>query len=113
MPFIGFAALPLLRENMLRERLAKAKNDAVPQLMSEISKGIMKLQQEVHQYIDKRCDIICQNTECAYDQVLSGVKDDIDRQIQSRSKTEMEVQNDIKDLLEKKELLQRLGNFSK
>ena len=98
MPFIGFAALPFLREKMLKESLENAKSEIMPQLMSEIGHDTLKLQNEVHKYIDERCDIIRQNTEYAYDQILLHVKEDISSQINEREQHKEDIVSDIEDL---------------
>lgn len=81
MPLISFAALPFLRDKMLKERLAAAKADIFPEMASQIAQFALELRNVVHGYVDKRCEAVCNNTEYAYEAVLKGMKERIDEQI--------------------------------
>lgn len=95
MPLVGFAALPFLRENMLKSHLAAAKEDIEPQILHVIAECILKLQNEIKKYVDERCKNICMNTEYAYDQVLVNVKNDIDKQINEKKQVKIGIESDI------------------
>lgn len=82
LPIISLAALPFMREKMLKERLAAAKEAARPELLSQIAKYTKKLQADVHDYIESRCNVIVQNTEFAYEKVLADVRERINAKLQ-------------------------------
>lgn len=94
LPLISLAAVPFMREKILKERLAAAKEMAKPELLGQVAQYTKKLQQDVHDYVENRCNVIVQNTEFAYEKVLEDVRKKINNKFQ---------QNDIKtaDIMEK------------
>lgn len=98
MPLISFAALPFLRDNMLKKRLAMAKADVEPEIMSQIAEFSMQLKEEIHSYIDERCSNIIANSEYAYDAVLADCKQRIDGQIKEKKKIGFNIESDVKEL---------------
>ncbi|MBE6099655.1 MAG: hypothetical protein E7197_06320 [Anaerovibrio sp.] len=93
MPLIGFAALPLLREGLLKQKLAEAKKMAIPEVSAQMAMAIQHLQKEVKKYIADRCDSIRQNTEYVYEQVLL----DLRKQFQQEVDNQQESQNYAKN----------------
>ena len=98
MPLISFAALPFLRDNMLKKRLAMAKADVEPEIMSQIAEFSMQLKEEIHSYVDERCSNIIANSEYAYDAVLADCKQRIDGQIKEKNKIGFNIESDVKEL---------------
>ena len=91
LPLISLAALPFMREKMLKDRLAAAKEAARPELFSQIAQYTERMQQNVHEYIDNRCNVIVQNTEFAYEKVLEDIKDRVNKKLQESSMQTNEV----------------------
>ena len=91
LPLISLAALPFMREKMLKDRLAAAKEAARPELFSQIAQYTERMQQNVHEYIENRCNVIVQNTEFAYEKVLEDIKDRVNKKLQESSMQTNEV----------------------
>ena len=106
MPLVGFAALPYLRDKMMKERLAAAKAAIMPEMESQLAQFMLNLREIIHQYIDRRCDDVCKNTEYAYESVLSDMKERIDAQIAEVSQQGKNVEQDIFIISEKMTAIQ-------
>lgn len=82
LPLISLAAVPFMREKLLKERLSAAKEAAKPELLGQVAKYTKELQKNVHGYIENRCNVIVQNTEFAYEKVLEDVRGKINNKLQ-------------------------------
>lgn len=82
LPIISLAALPFMREKMFRERLAAAKEAAKPELLSQIAQYTQRMQSDIHDYIEERCNVIVQNTEFAYEKVLADLRERVNAKLQ-------------------------------
>lgn len=98
MPLISFAALPYLRENMLRKRLNDAKQQVIPDVQHQLAQAIVSLKNTTHQYIDERCEQVCQNSEYAYNVVLQDIRDKIQQQIQDCRSSRGTAKKDIENI---------------
>ena len=98
MPLISFAALPFLRDYMLKQKLAIAKEAVLPELKIQITKAIMELQKEVNKYIDMRCQMITSNTEYGYEKVLMDIKQRLIKQLDERKIAEEKIQSEIDNI---------------
>ena len=98
MPLISFAALPFLRDYMLKQKLATAKEAVLPELKIQITKAIMELQKEVNKYIDMRCQMITSNTEYGYEKVLMDIKQRLIKQLDERKIAEEKIQSEIDNI---------------
>ena len=114
MPLISLAALPFLREKMLKEKLAAAKEEVIPAAKAQIVKAVALLRQEVHKYIEQRTEIIISNTEYAYEHILLKMKQDAEKEIFSKQEAKSEAQQEISLLLQGMEEIDRWkGQLSK
>ncbi len=95
LPLIGFAALPFLRKQMLKEKLNEAKEQLIPEIKAQINKTILELNKEICKYVDNRCEMICTNTEYTYSQILLNMKNDINIQIEKKRAKEEQTQLEI------------------
>lgn len=95
LPLVSFAALPYLRDKMLKEQLAAAKASVLPDVSSQMAEFSFELKHAVHNYIDERCKTICQNTEYAYDLVLNEVVSKIDAELAAKDTEGAGIQADI------------------
>lgn len=95
MPLISFAALPFLRDSMLKKKLTMAKIDAEPEIMSHITLLSHQMRNEVHKYIDERCKEITSNTELVYDRIIGDCRERVDAQIIEKNAQGQEIQKDI------------------
>ena len=111
LPLISFAALPYMREKILKERLATAKASLKPELIGQIAMCSRQLQNEVHKYIDDKCNKIIKNTEFAYEKLLADLEARINDKINERADQSNNITEKIKQLdngiaaIEKKVLL--------
>ncbi|MCR5175244.1 MAG: dynamin family protein [Anaerovibrio sp.] len=98
MPLMSFAALPILRDALLKKRLTEAKNMAVPEVQAQLARGIQQLQVEVGKYINERCSLIRQNTEYAYEQVLLDMRKQFQQQIEEQQNSKEDVERRYNNL---------------
>ncbi len=95
MPLIGFAALPFLREHMMKKKLTEAKAKVLPELKVQIKKALMQLRVEIHKYIDNRCNTICSNTEYAYEEILNKLKQRVEDELVEKNALRRQLSNEI------------------
>lgn len=86
MPFVSMAALPYLRQKMLKEKLQTAKINVIPVVQQQIAEGINRLQYETHKYIDRQTENIIMNTEYAYQNILNQMQENINKGCAERKK---------------------------
>lgn len=98
MPLVSLAALPFLREKMLKEKLAAAKEEAIPAAKAQIVRAIGLLRQEVHKYIDQRTENIISNTEYAYEHILLKMRQDAEKEVLLKQEARSEAQQEIRML---------------
>lgn len=97
MPFISFAAMPLIRKSLLQRNLMMAKEEVKEQLSEQLIRCMYQLQQDVHEEIRKRCTISVKNLSSAYELLLSEYRDKIDAEIREKSIMQHQISNSIKD----------------
>lgn len=95
MPLISLAALPFLREKMLKEKLATAKEEVLPATKKQIIAAVDLLRNEVHKYIDQRTEMIVSNTEYAYEHILLELKQDAEREVSLKQEAKYEAEQEI------------------
>ncbi len=98
MPLISLAALPFLRDKMLKERLAAAKAEVLPTAKTQVVKAVTLLGQEVHKYIDTRIENIISNAEYAYEHILLDMRKKIEAEIKLKQESKSEAENEIRSL---------------
>ena len=111
MPLVSLAALPFLREKMLKEKLAAAKEEVIPAAKAQIVKAVSLLRQEVHKYIDQRTENIISNTEYAYEHILLNMRQEAEKEIFSKQETKSETQQEIRLLLQGMEEIERWKGY--
>lgn len=84
MPFISMAAFPFLQRKFLEDQLATAKEQVIPAIQEQLADCILRMQQELHKYIDEKSLMISKNSEYAYDTVLENLRMSIDEEIQQK-----------------------------
>ena len=97
-PFLSLAAIPLLREQMLKQRLASAKAQVLPEIENQIAKLMHRLQGKLHEYIENRCNKIVQNTEYAYETILTEIHLKIQEEINAKKSEEIIIEQEVKIL---------------
>ncbi len=97
-PFLSLAAIPLLRERMLKQRLASAKAQVLPEIENQIAKLMHRLQGKLHEYIENRCNKIVQNTEYAYETILTEIHLKIQEEINAKKSEEIIIEQEVKIL---------------
>lgn len=97
-PFLSLAAIPLLRERMLKQRLASAKAQVLPEIENQIVELIHRLQNKLHEYIKNRCNEIVQNTEYAYETILTEIHLKIQEEIDAKKSEESVIEQEVKIL---------------
>lgn len=100
MPLISLAALPFLREKMLKEKLASAKEEVLPAAKAQVVKAVALLRQEVHKYIDQRAENIISNTEYAYEHILLKMRQDAENEILLKQEAKSDAQQEIRFLMQ-------------
>lgn len=114
LPIISLVGVGLLRDKMTKASLDNAKKDILPKLEAMLAKNTLAMQDEVHRYIDERCEKIRQNTEMAYDYVLKEKKMQVEQEIQARQAKKKTVELLVSDLAhgqqEVRQLMAKLNN---
>lgn len=91
---------------MLNKRLNEAKEQVIPEIKMQITKIIIQLNNEINKYIDNQCEMICTNTEYAYNQILINMKQDVYKQLEEKGKQE----NKYRQNLNKQRVCQKILN---
>lgn len=108
MPMISFAAYPFLRQKMIRERLAEAKERLRPLLEAQIAQAVMRLQEEIHRYARERAEVIRQSTERVYEDTLLHFRDEVECILSEKRKGVSLVDKEIQILDEQ---LEQIGEL--
>lgn len=98
MPFISMAAFPLLQRKFLEDKLATAKEQVIPSIQEQLAACILRIQQELHKYIEEQCTTIVKNSEYAYDTVLENLRVSIDAELQEKKNLSNDLGADIAKL---------------
>ena len=105
LPLVGFVAAPYLKKKFLQERLAQAKISLIPEVKNTLSDSIFKMQEQIHDYIDNRCDTIVKNTKFAYKKILNDTRSILQKEIDDKKsanfnaqKATEKIQNDIDEI---------------
>ena len=98
MPFISFAAIPMIRSRMMKNKLNEAKKIVIPEIRNQLIGINSKLNEDVHKYIDTQLEIILSNTKGAYEMMLNRVKKDIDDKIAANEDRKAELVHRLGDL---------------
>lgn len=95
MPFISMAAFPLLQRKFLEDKLATAKEQVIPSIQEQLAACIVRIQQELHKYIEEQSNTIVKNSEYAYDTVLENLRVSIDAELQEKKNLSNDLGADI------------------
>ena len=98
MPFVSMAALPYLRQKMLKEKLQTAKINVIPVVQQQIAEGINRLQYETHKYIDRQTENIIMNTEYAYQNILNQMQENINKGCAERKKKKSNTEYELRKI---------------
>lgn len=98
MPFVSMAALPYLRQKMLKEKLQTAKINVIPVVQQQIAEGINRLQYETHKYIDRQTENIIMNTEYAYQNILNQMQENINKECAERKKKKSNTEYELRKI---------------
>ena len=98
MPFVSMAALPYLRQKMLKEKLQTAKINVIPVVQQQIAEGINRLQYETHKYIDRQTENIIMNTEYAYQNILNQMQENINKECAERKKKKSTTEYELRKI---------------
>ena len=74
MPFVSFAAMPLIRRKMLDSKLEAAKAELIPEVRNGLIQAMTKLQQDLHKSIRQGCDSAAANAEYSYEMLLNDIR---------------------------------------
>lgn len=108
MPFIGMAAFPFLQQSMLETKLAEAKNEAIPAILSQIDASISRLKNEVQEHIKRRCESIVANAEYVYDNVLTDLQQRIGAELTAKEREQTGKKREIDDIAKQMQVLKGL-----
>lgn len=97
-PFIGMAAIPFLQKKMLENKLAAAKDIAVPAIQEQIAQAVYNLQIALHTHINEKCDHIVKNTEYVYETILEDMKQRIQTHIQAKETEKRDITRSVQML---------------
>ena len=92
LPLVGFVAAPYLKKKFLKERLAQAKISLIPEVKNTLSDSIFKMQEQIHDYIDNRCDTIVKNTKFAYEKILNDTRSILQKEIEDKKSADFNSQ---------------------
>ena len=92
MPFVSFAAMPLLRRRMLDSRLAAAKEDVLPVLHETIERCLAHMQTQFDRYIQERAEAIAQSAAASYADALARLQDETRRELAAHAQEKAERQ---------------------
>lgn len=98
MPFVSMAALPYIRQKMLKEKLQTAKINVIPVVQQQIAEGINRLQYETHKYIDRQTENIIMNTEYAYQNILNQMQENINKECAERKKKKSNTEYELRKI---------------
>ena len=98
MQFVSMAALPYLRQKMLKEKLQTAKINVIPVVQQQIAEGINRLQYETHKYIDRQTENIIMNTEYAYQNILNQMQENINKGCAERKKKKSNTEYELRKI---------------
>lgn len=98
MPFVSFAAMPLLRRKMLEVRLTEAKAEVVPELQNQLIQCFLRLQETFHTYIKDRCRQLQEDIEIVYERALLQFQQQTQKEQENKRAAGRQVQADIQRL---------------
>ena len=98
LPFIGFAALPYLRQKFLTEKLNQVKAEVIPQVEIRLEELTRQLKNTLHSYTDQRCEVIVQNAEYAYEKLLEDLRMNIQAEISAKNQIGSNIKNETATL---------------
>ena len=84
-PFVSFAAMPLLRRRMLDSRLAAAKEDVLPALHETMEHCLAQMQAQFANYIRERAEAITQSAAASYTDALARLQDEKRRELEAHA----------------------------
>lgn len=118
LPIIGFAALPFLRKKFLNTELLKVKAEIIPQVEAHMEGLTKQLSINLNEYIDERCNVIVKNAEYAYEKILSDIRVDIQKEIESKKNIGINIKEEtaklqeiIKNIMAIQNSINGKGNF--
>lgn len=81
MPFVSFAAMPLIRKKLLEQRLEAAKEVLLPELQNQLIHCMLTLQQDFQRKICEQCSKLEKNIIYSYEQLLVQYQERLQHQI--------------------------------
>ena len=78
---LGFIAIPYLKKKLLTNRLEKSKQMIIPEVKNSLFIATEKLQNDLHKYIDDKCDLTVRHTKFVYDKILADMRSMIQKEI--------------------------------
>lgn len=97
MPFISFAAMPLIRKSLLKRNLIMAKEEVKGQISEQLVRCMYQFQQDVHEEIRKRCTVSVKNLSSAYELLLSEYRDRIDTEIREKNIMQHQISGSLEE----------------
>lgn len=108
MPFVSFAAMPLLRRQMLEHRLTAAKDELLPELQQQITACMLELLQDLHEYVSALCRQTAMQVHDAYENLLHSYQEEIGGQLEIRQRDESVVSECLQEWMRRMEELSEL-----
>lgn len=85
-PLVGMVVYPFLKDKLMNSKVEEAKAKVLPTISQAISESVDKLRREIFKNIDNGCNLIVQNTEHSYDEILSNLQYQIKSQLNKQDK---------------------------
>jgi small GTP-binding protein len=95
MPFVSFAAMPLIRKKLLDQRLGAAKEVLLPELHNQLIQCMVTLQEDLHRKIGEQCSNVEKNVSYAYEQLLMKYQERLQQQINRQETDSSRFQQEI------------------
>lgn len=105
MPFISLAALPYLKDYMMKEKLKEAKSVLLPELKKQILSLEESLDREVEKYVTAQCKAIDSNAKSAYVELIKDIEKDIQEKLSENQKKGSDISIVSSDISKFKSLL--------
>lgn len=107
MPFISMAAFPFLQRKFLENKLNIAKEEIIPDIQNQLFEAIAKLKKAIHDRVDFQCEQMVNNAKKAYEILLEDFSREIQRQIQEKENTNVDLHDEITKISKQIRLLEQ------
>ncbi len=97
MPFISFAAMPLLRRQMLEHSLTKAKDELIPEIQQQITNCLLEVLKDLHEHVSELCNQAAMQVREAYENLLNSYQREVNSQLEIRKKDELDVTETLQE----------------